>query len=213
VVDYAIYSHILCSYQGRELTQKEKEKAKKITLLFLLNDAFSLLDHLKNIEKFDKVNAKNKLDEFSSFCDIVFFIPDHSAFNTRPGIFNKIFYCLDQLSHLEKVENTKTIRDKLYLQIKDKISQNKLDLSIMEKKLSPYDKKDPDFSLPSFIKYLRAFSKKLCQLSFVFLEKYLDDKAVYSIIYEKREYLSLIFGRKKINELLLRKSAAVIQKR
>ena len=169
MVDYAIYSHILCSYQGRELTKSEKEKAKKLTLLFLLSDAVSLQNHLKKIEELDKLPLKtsNRLDEISLFCDLIFFIPDHSAFNTRPGIFNKIFYCLDQLNRFEKIEDTKISRDKLFLQIKEKISQCKLDLSIMEKKLSPYDKKEPDFCLVSFVRYLRFFAK--CKLAALWL--------------------------------------------
>lgn len=209
VIDYAIYSHILCSYQGRELTNKEREKAKKITLLFLLSDALSLINHLKTIESYNHMTCKNRLDEILLYCDIIFCIPDQSALSTKLGVFNKIFYCLDQLNKFEKNNETNTVRKKLYLEIKKKINQNKLDLSIMKRGMYPYDKKEPDFCVLSFVSFFRSAAKKLLKIAFSFLEKYLDDQIVLDFLNEKKHHLYLIFGRKKTNALLLKKGTAL----
>lgn len=204
VEDYAIYSHILCSYQGRELSIEEKKRTKIVTLLFVLNDATCLLNLFKKIENLDNLSCKGneRLFTIGKYCDQLFSIPTDAIFSTNSGLFNKIFFCIDLLNKFEQIQDTQDIRNRLYSKVKEKTEQLKLDLYVMEKGLSPYDKIEPDFESKPFIKYMSTCAKKLMETSYIFIKNHMDDETVLlSLIQKKRDLISL-FGRKKVNSLL-----------
>lgn len=204
--EYKIYSHILCNYQGKELTEDEVKRANTLTLLFLINDTCTLFNLIKKIETDDLLSIE-KHDSFYSiekYCDQLFSIASNENFSNTTGLVNKIFFYLHILNK-EEDDKTVEIRSKIYEKIKVKIEQIKLDLYIMEKKLSPYDKKEPEFNAQNFLKFIKIQCKKLLEPSFVFLEKNLEEEAILLMIIQKKEEFISLFGRKKIDSLLLDK--------
>lgn len=201
---YTIYSHLLSSYEKKNLNSQEKERAKKLFLLFLLSDTLLLDAYIDKLDlyEFDNLETSFKLYLFRKHTESVFSIPTDDLSFSFPGLLNKLFFYSEMLSKLENIQEHTQLYFSLFKELKDKADEIKLDLFIMEKRLEPYDKKEPDFSLKPFLQKVKAIHKKLLMTSFYLIKKYLKDETVLLFIHQNIKNLSKIYGKKKVGDLI-----------
>lgn len=201
---YTIYSHLLSTYEKEDLNSKEKERAKKLFLLFLLSDTVLLDSYIKKLKlyDFDELETSFRLYLFGKHTERLFSISNCEYSVAFPGLLNKLFFYTEMLAKLENIAPVNNLLFSLFKDLKEKVEEIKLDLFIMEKKLEPYDKKEPDFSIKPFLDKIQTSYKKLLETTFFLIEKYLKDESVLLFVNQNINELSNIYGKKKVGDLI-----------
>lgn len=203
---YTIYTHLLSVFDQKILTQEDSKRVCILSSLFILSEGIEIFDNLHKIDQIETEIKDPDLKVFtvSKYLEKLFFLSqDHTAC-VPSGLINRLFFYFHLLvQNNPLLKNDREEIDSIYLKLKEKIDQVKIDLFIMKKRLDPYHKIEPVFPAKEFCNFLKKNLKKLISLSLPCIESLMEDESILFCLLQKRENLSKIFEKKAFDKLFL----------